>query len=111
MAQSNSGRGLAADYAATAFLSAFLLFQVLLFGGYAYAHLTTRYVSPARQGWLHLSLLALALVMLPVMPDASWKPASGDAPVLRIILLTLSTVGLPYFILSSTGPLVQGWFS
>ncbi len=139
MARTNSGRGLAAAYAATVFLSAFLLFQVqpligkailpwfggspavwttcmlvfqvLLFGGYAYAHLTTQYVSPARQGWLHLALLAVALVLLPVMPDPSWKPTGSDAPVLRIILLTLSTVGLPYLILSSTGPLVQRWFS
>jgi len=139
MAKAKSGWCLATAYAATVFVSAFLLFQVqpligktilpwfggspavwttcmlvfqvLLFGGYGYAHLMTRYLTPVRQGWLHLALLAVALVMLPVVPNASWKPTGADAPVLRIILLTLTTVGLPYFLLSSTGPLVQGWFS
>lgn len=134
-----SGRGLAAAYATTIFLSAFLLFQVqpligkyilpwfggspavwttcmlvfqvLLFGGYAYAHLTTRCLKPLHQAYLHLALLVMALATLPVTPDPSWKPTNSDWPAMKIILLTVSCVGLPYFILSSTGPLIQGWFS
>ncbi|HEY3966701.1 MAG TPA: fused MFS/spermidine synthase [Planctomycetaceae bacterium] len=134
-----SGKKLTIAYAATIFLSAFLLFQVqpligkfilpwfggspavwttcmlvfqmLLFGGYAYAHVTSHYLRPRQQGILHLALLALALVTLPITPDPSWKPTNSDWPALKIILLTASSVGLPYFILSSTGPLVQGWFS
>jgi len=139
MIERGSGRGLAVAYAATIFSSAFLLFQVqpltgkyvlpwfggspavwttcmlvfqvLLFAGYAYAHLTTQYLSPRHQGYLHVALLMLALITLPITPDPSWKPTNSDWPVLKIILLTISSVGLPYFILSSTGPLVQGWFS
>ena len=135
----NFERGLAAAYAATVFLSAFLLFQVqpligkfilpwfggspavwttcmlvfqvLLFGGYAYAHLTTRFLQPRHQACLHVVLLALAVLTLPVAPDPSWKPTNSDTPALRIILLTTFCIGLPYFILSSTGPLVQGWLS
>ncbi len=139
MSRCDFGRGLAAAYAATIFLSAFLLFQVqpligkfilpwfggspavwttcmlvfqvLLFGGYAYAHVTTRWLPPRQQAYLHVVLLALAILTLPVTPDPSWKPTNSDTPTLRIILLTTFCVGLPYFILSSTGPLVQGWFS
>lgn len=139
MAWQRSEKGLAVAYAATIFLSAFLLFQVqpllgkyilpwfggspavwttcmlvfqvLLFAGYAYAHVTTQYLSPRHQGYLHVLLLMIALMTLPITPDSSWKPTNSDWPALKIILLTMSSVGLPYFILSSTGPLVQGWFS
>ena len=55
--------------------------------------------------------LAASLAFLPIAPDASWKPAGGDNPVVRILLLLFATVGLPYFLLSSTSPLVQGWFA
>ena len=132
-------RGLAITYSATVFLSAFLLFQVqpligkfilpwfggspavwttcmlvfqlLLFAGYAYAHLTTEYLTSRQQLALHMLLMFAAIVALPIAPDASWKPVNSDTPALRIMLLMLVCVGLPYFILSATGPLVQGWFS
>jgi hypothetical protein len=88
-----------------------LVFQVLLFGGYAYAHLTSRYLTPRDQACLHIALLAVALVWLPIVPNPAWKLTASEWPALRIILVTVSSVGLPYFLLSSTGPLVQGWFS
>ncbi len=88
-----------------------LVFQVLLFAGYAYAHFTSQYLSNRSQAILHLALLAGAMCILPITPDASWKPAPADSPAWRIILLTICTVGLPYFLLSSTGPLLQRWFS
>ncbi|HEX4928558.1 MAG TPA: fused MFS/spermidine synthase [Burkholderiales bacterium] len=87
-----------------------LFFQMLLVAGYAYAHLLAR-VRARRQALLHSLLLAAALLMLPIMPDASWQPAGGAEPVTRILLVLGATVGLPYFLLASTGPLVQLWFS
>ncbi len=88
-----------------------LFFQVVLFGGYLYAHLLTRHVSPRWQGIVHLSLLCAALFSLPVIPDGAWKPIGSEAPSLRILVLLACTVGLPYFVLSATGPLMQAWFS
>lgn len=88
-----------------------LVFQVLLFAGYAYAHLTTQYLTPRTQTITHIVLLLMAICTLPIAPDPSWKPSDGNWPALRIITLTTACIGLPYFILSSTGPLVQGWFS
>ncbi|MEZ6033975.1 MAG: fused MFS/spermidine synthase [Planctomycetaceae bacterium] len=88
-----------------------LVFQMLLFGGYAYAHLLSRIKSHSRQALIHASLLTLAALTLPVVPAAEWKPTGDEAPSLRITLLLLSTVGMPYFLLSSTGPLLQNWFS
>src|SRR5204863_950275 len=60
---------------------------------------------------LHTVLLVAALATLPIMPAEHWKPAGGEQPVLRILLLLGATVGLPYFLLASTSPLIQAWFS
>jgi len=87
-----------------------LFFQVLLLGGYAYAHLSATYLKPRAQCLLHLVLLALALAMLPITPADTWKPGGEEEPTVRILLLLAVTLGLPYFVLSSTGPLVQEWF-
>ena len=88
-----------------------LFFQVVLFAGYAYAHMSSRLLSPRWQGVVHLGVLALALCSLPIAPDASWKPTDASSPTLRILLLLGANVGLPYFALSATGPLIQAWFA
>lgn len=88
-----------------------LVFQLLLFGGYAYAHLLSSLKSVSRQACIHATLLALAALSLPIIPDVEWKPSGNEGPALRITLLLLATVGMPYFLLSATGPLLQQWFS
>jgi SAM-dependent methyltransferase len=88
-----------------------LFFQVVLFGGYAYAHVISRYLSPAWQGAVHCSLVALAVLLVPITPGAEWKPPDSSLPTARILLLLLVNVGLPYFLLSSTGPLMQAWYA
>jgi hypothetical protein len=126
-------------YAATIFVSAFLLFlvqpviakqilpwfggsaavwttclvffQFVLLFGYAYADWTTRHMRPRSQFRLHVALLALSLVSLPIIPAAVWKPAGSEDPVTQILGLLAVTIGLPYFLLSTTGPLVQAWFA
>jgi len=87
-----------------------LFFQVLLLAGYAYADFSLARVAPARQGQWHLLLLLLALLTLPITPSAAWKPEDGSQPSLSILLLLGSSVGLPFFILGATSPLLQAWF-
>ncbi len=87
-----------------------LFFQVVLFAGYAYAHTLT--LLPRRwQGIVHGLLLGAAIAMLPIAPSETWKPTGAEDPALRILLLLFVSVGLPYFVLSSTSPLVQVWFT
>ncbi len=88
-----------------------LFFQLVLFAGYAYAHASSRWLTPRWQAIVHAGLLVVALTSLPITPDASWKPTGGELPTGRILGLLAATVGLPYFLLSATGPLLQGWFS
>ncbi len=87
-----------------------LFFQVVLFAGYAYAHTLT--LLPRKwQGVLHGLLLGAAIALLPICPADAWKPTGNEDPTSRILLLLMASVGLPYFVLSSTSPLVQVWFT
>ena len=88
-----------------------LFFQVLLFAGYAYAHLSRTFLSPAGQGLVHLVLLAVAALCLPIEPSDAWKPVGDELPTTYLLWLLAAHVGLPYFVLSSTGPLIQAWMS
>ena len=86
-----------------------VFFQVLLLGGYAYSHFITRRLPRRAQAGLHIGLLAGSLALLPIIPREWLKPAGGQDAALAIIVLLAATIGLPYFLLSSTGPLVQKW--
>ena len=125
-------------YAATIFLSAFLLFQVqpliakiilpwfggsaavwsaamlffqlCLLAGYSYAHLLTRRFSAKGQMRVHAALLVISCALLPILPSPSWKPDGSGDPTWHILLLLAATIGLPYFLLSSTSPLLQAWY-
>src|SRR6202165_4491760 len=125
-------------YAVTIFLSAFLLFQVqpliakmilpwfggsaavwsasmlffqlLLLGGYAYAHWSIRFLKGRGQMMLHIALLLASCALLPILPSPSWRPTEAGDPTLRILELLAATIGLPYFLLSSTSPLLQAWY-
>lgn len=88
-----------------------LFFLTGLFGGYAYAHLLVQRLSPRVQGMVHLALLAAALVMLPVVPAAHWKPLGNEPPIPSILAMLTVHVGLPFFALSATTPLLQRWFT
>lgn len=85
-----------------------LFFQVVLFAGYAYAHLLTQLPHRA-QGLIHGIIILISLVSLPIAPADAWKPVGDENPEWRILMLLATTVGLPYFVLSSTSPLVQVW--
>ena len=88
-----------------------LFFQVLLLAGYVYAHLLQRWFSPRNQATVHLAVVIVAAMVLPILPGAAWRPPDGSNPAWQILLLLAGTVGLPYFALSATSPLVQTWFS
>ena len=47
----------------------------------------------------------------PLLPDPSWKPPDSEHPLLRILALLSASVALPYFLVSTTGPLLQAWYS
>jgi SAM-dependent methyltransferase len=86
-----------------------VFFQSVLLAGYAYADATMR-LGSRRQAFVHVALLAASLAFLPILASSSWKPQGDEQPIVRILLLLGATIGLPYFLLSTTTPLVQAWY-
>ena len=97
--------------AAQVWIVCLLFFQVALLGGYFYAHLLSTRLSALWQLRVHLSLLAVSLLFLPVIPNDRWKPVGFEEPLPLILGVLTSTVGLPFLLLASTGPLSQAWLS
>ena len=89
-----------------------LFFQMVLLLGYLYAHWLHE-MRGTRQALVHSILLAVSLAVLPILPNPAWQPGlgSGGNPTLLILGLLTVTIGLPYFILSATSPLLQAWYS
>jgi hypothetical protein len=82
----------------------------VLLGGYCYAHLLIRFLSGKAQAICHATLLAASCALLPIIPSATWKPDALGDPTWRILATLTATVGLPYFLLSATSPLLQAWY-
>jgi spermidine synthase/MFS family permease len=96
---------------AAVWITAMLFFQTALLGGYLYAHWSISKLRPKTQSIVHMLLLALSFAFLPVAPALAWKPTGTEDPILRILGLLTFSIGLPYFLLSSTSPLLQAWYA
>ena len=86
-----------------------VFFQAVLLAGYAYSDWVARHLRMRAQAVLHVGLLVASLAFVPIVVGAQWKPTGAEDPAWRILGLLLATIGLPYFLLSTTGPLVQSW--
>jgi hypothetical protein len=88
-----------------------LFFQLALLAGYLYSHALVRYLKPRAQMLTHGCLLLVSALALPIYPNPSWKPSDPSDPLFRILGLLAVTVGMPYFLLATTGPLLQAWYA
>lgn len=95
--------------AASVWTTCLLFYQSVLFVGYAYAHLGMR-LGIRRQALVHAGLLAASLLLLPIVPDPSWRPLGPERPALHLLGLLGATVGAPYLMLAGTTPLLHAWF-
>ena len=86
-----------------------MFFQILLVAGYAYAHLAHRLLSPKAQWLLQSAVILVACFFLPIRADETWKPTSFDDPSWEILKLLGFSIGLPFFVLTTTSPLLQAW--
>lgn len=90
-----------------------VFFQAVLLAGYAAAHGLSRHLSPRTQAVVYPWLLLPAFLVLPVgLGESVWPsvPREGS-PVLWLLGLLTVVVGLPFFALATTGPLLQKWFA
>lgn len=105
---------------AAVWTTSMLVFQVLLLVGYIYSHLVSEKLSRKAQSNLHLGLLFAAFVLVlmlslvwpsAITPGAYWKPQGSANPMWSVTVILLLSAGLPFFVLSTTGPLLQRWFA
>ena len=87
-----------------------VVFQTLLLAGYAYAHLLRTTLSPKAQRWTHLGVLTLALLFLPPAPHVHLTTNTSGTPVWELLRCLFTSIGVPFFALSATAPLLMEWF-
>jgi hypothetical protein len=88
-----------------------VFFQAMLLAGYAYAHASAAWLNLRHQLLLHMALVVVPVVVLPLGITEDWVPPTEESPVVWLLLLLLVSVGLPFFILSASTPLLQKWFA
>jgi hypothetical protein len=91
--------------------TAMVFYQATLLAGYAYAHVGIARLGIRRVIPLHLVVLALPLLVLPVGIPGGWTPPGEAHPTPWLLALLAVAVGLPFFAVSTTSPLLQAWFA
>ncbi|HKF20045.1 MAG TPA: fused MFS/spermidine synthase [Candidatus Angelobacter sp.] len=104
---------------AAVWTTSLLFFQTLLFAGYCYAHWLVTRNAAGRQAWIHGTLLLSSLALLawlghewraPILAGESWRASVWADPAWQVLRILLISAGVPFFVLSATGPLLQAWF-
>jgi hypothetical protein len=87
-----------------------VFFQLALLAGYAYVHLTIKWLGVRRQAVLHLLVLLAPLALLPIRARSGWWPPTPMHPLSSVFLVLVISVGFPFFVVSTSAPLLQRWF-
>lgn len=90
--------------------TAMVFYQAALLGGYFYAHLVAKKLAFKNQLILHAIVLILPMIVLP-LGYGDLHPPAGQNPIPWMLLTMALSVGLPFFVLSASSPLIQSWFS
>ena len=105
---------------AAVWTTSLLVYQLLLLAGYFYSHGLISRLTSKNQVLLHSAVLLTAMFLVIVLtvfwpsavtPGASWKPSVSTNPALQVVSVILVATGLPFFVLSTTSPLLQGWYA
>ncbi|HEV3142515.1 MAG TPA: fused MFS/spermidine synthase, partial [Gemmataceae bacterium] len=97
-----------------------VFFQAMLLGGYLYSHLSTKWLGVRKQAYIHLGLLILTVLALatvavayrqPIAINKDLTPQGKEIPIFGMFLVLLLAVGLPFFTVATSAPLLQKWFA
>jgi hypothetical protein len=91
--------------------TALVFYQATLLAGYVYADLSTRLLGVRRQALVHIAVLLAPLAVLPIGIASGWAAPIGIDPTVALLGLLTGAVGLPFFAVSTTAPLLQRWFT
>jgi len=87
-------------------ITSLVFFQLMLLAGYVYVHASVAWLGPKKQATRHAVLLLIPLVILPIRVFSGWGRTSPLHPVSSVSLVLLASVGLPFFVVSTTAPLL-----
>jgi cation transport ATPase len=90
---------------------AMVFFQTMLLAGYAYAHVLNRALRSRRGAMLHLVLVGVTAMTLPIAVASGWSAPPPDGTAFWLFGLFAISIGLPFFTLSASAPLLQSWFA
>jgi hypothetical protein len=88
-----------------------VFYQALLLAGYAYAHAAPAWLGVRRQAALHLALLIVPFFFLPMTARPDLVTGGSAFPVVQVFALLFLTIGVPFFVVSASAPLLQRWFA
>jgi hypothetical protein len=88
-----------------------VFFQAVLLAGYAYAHASTAWLGPRKQAALHLAILVIPLFFFPLGINRALLASGEENPVFPLLLMLVTGVGVPLFVVCTSAPLLQRWFS
>ena len=91
--------------------TAVMFFQAMLLIGYLYAHFLSRLKALRWQVLVHAAVLTIGVLFLPVRIAWQQTATASLHPVPWLIGLLTVSIGLPFFAISATAPLLQRWFS
>jgi hypothetical protein len=88
-----------------------VFYQTILFLGYLYAHVLSTRFAKSKQILFHVGIIGLSLIALPVALPEHIAPPTDSNPTFWLFWILLLAIGLPFFVVSTTAPLIQKWFS
>jgi hypothetical protein len=88
-----------------------LFFQATLLGGYLYANVLTNRVPLKAQPVIHMLLLFAALLVFPMSFVGREAVDPSIQPMTWLLWMLAYSVGIPFFVISASAPLLQRWFS
>ncbi len=91
-----------------------VFFQTTLLAGYFYTHAVSTYMPTRRQIIVHCLLLFVPfLFLIPGGPFnvIEWVPPPGGNPIFATLALLTVVVGVPFFVVATSAPLLQKWFA
>ncbi|MDD2660569.1 MAG: spermidine synthase, partial [Methylococcales bacterium] len=88
-----------------------VFYQSILFLGYLYAHAISTRFNQHSQIRIHAAVILISFLALPVALPENTVPPTESNPTFWLLWTLFLAIGLPYFVVSTTAPLIQKWFA
>jgi hypothetical protein len=91
-----------------------VFYQAMLLAGYLYAHAAMKWFGRRTQIAVHMAIVLSPFLILSILPlhlPPGWEPPAQANPVPWLFALLFVSVGLPFFALAASTPILQRWYA